>query len=201
MHRSDRMARPLFCYVEGARGVQETDSPTLVVVTETSFLLQVVAGCYTDQRPALFPLQFPEVVRALDYFAVPQALWPLAVLTQAAVKEAHAKRCIVAEGLLNIVMDQLPKSGHLHRYRDQEQVSEMFVICQADDGSLTAKSCDLQDLEAGIAVEWSSVHIDCALGAAMQHIAQLHHITLQFVQDRFYGDGVFEAKTVIPGVL
>ena len=154
-----------------------------------------MAGCYTNQRPSLSPRRFPETVRALDYFAVPQALWPLAVQTQAAVKEAHAKTWTAAEGMLNTVKDQLPKVGHLIR----GQVIKMFVICKADDGSFTAKSCDLQELEAGI--ERSSVQIDYALGAAMQHFAQLHHITLQFVEDRMYGCGVFEARTVVLGAL
>ena len=168
----------------------------LVATVETACLLQVVAGCDTNQRPALSPRQFPEVVRALDYFAVPEALWPLAILTQAAVKEAHAKLYKVAQGLLDTVMDQLLELSDL----DRERASASFQVCKADDGSLTAKSCYPSDIAAGV-LDGPFVQINCALGAAMQHVAQLHHVTLYFYEERQVGQGTFEAKMTIPGLL
>lgn len=193
---TDLQKAPESLLAVAAQQPHEGDCIVLTEWQDPSFAtLKVVAGCYTNQRPALFPHQFPEAMRALDYFAVPQALWPLAILTQAAVKEAHTKTFTVAERLLNTVMDQLLEVGHLR----PGQVSKSFAICKADDGSLTAKFCDLRDLEAGFGR--ASVHIDCALGTAMQRIAQLHHITLQFDDDRIFGDGVFEARTVLLGVL
>lgn len=117
--------------------------------------------------------QFPEVLIALDFFHIPENLWPTAVKVLPSVKASYDEATATAHRLVNDILE----GGFEGAPLDDAGVMRKgdYALCKSDAGLLELQ---YSDSEEGFHSITNVVVIDSMLSAALQNVAATHGLKL-----------------------
>lgn len=117
--------------------------------------------------------QFPQLLTALDFFHVPENLWPIALKTLSSVRASYAEATATTQRLLHEVLQDGTANASL---TDTNVIRKgPYALCSSDDGLLTLP------LKPDI-----HYHLEClesVLEAALTSVAATHGLKLSWYSE------------------
>lgn len=156
-----------------------------------------MAGCYTGIRPPILQAQFPQILTALDFFHIPEKLWPTALKVLPRVKANYDEATATAHRLVSEMLDSdfedawLDNSGVLHK--------RSYALCKSEDGLLKLQYKDSPD---ELCKTTNPVVIDPMLEAALQDVATINGLKLDIhCEDNMFVSDIHRSPNVCFGGL